>query len=371
MAGGLDVRLRQDAPIPLDAALSCRAGEMLALIGPSGSGKTTILRAIAGLTRVGDGEIRCGDAVWLDGRRSLSPQQRRVGFVFQDYGLFPHMSARENVMAALGHLARAGRAARADALLATVHLAGLEARRPAQLSGGQRQRVALARALAREPNVLLLDEPFSAVDQMTRQRLQRELATLRRTVSVPIVLVTHDLSEAMALADTVSVLHHGRTLQQGAPEDVRLRPRNRAVARLMGQSNVFDGVLERAAGGGGPGVLLSRGRRLEVAVTGDFRPGQAVTWMIPTSHIVMHRRDRPSQGERENPVGGTVAEAIALGETLSVTVWVGDEPDCALNFTLPAHVAARNGVAAGAAVTVSLLADGIHLMAGASDDRAD
>lgn len=368
MAGDLDVRLRQDAPIPLDAALHCASGEMLALIGPSGSGKTTILRAIAGLTRIGEGAIRCGGAVWFDGTRSLSPQERRVGFVFQDYGLFPHMSARGNVAVSLGHMPRAKRNARADELLAMVHLSGLDERRPAHLSGGQRQRVALARALGREPNVLLLDEPFSAVDQMTRQRLQRELATLRRSVRVPIVLVTHDISEAMALADAVCVLHHGKTLQQGAPNEVRLRPRNRTVARLMGQSNVFDGVLERAATDAEAGILVSRGRRLEVCATGDARPGQAVTWMIPNSHIVMHRHDRPSLGERENPVSGTVAEAIALGENTSVTVWVDGDAACALNFTLPAHVAARNGVAAGASMTLSLLADGIHIMAKDADD---
>lgn len=368
MAGDLEVRLSQDAPIPLDASLRCAAGEMLALIGPSGSGKTTILRAIAGLTRSGEGVIRCGEAVWFDGKRSLPPQQRRVGFVFQDYGLFPHMSARGNVASALGHVPRGRREARADELLATVHLAGLENRRPAHLSGGQRQRVALARALGREPNVLLLDEPFSAVDQMTRQRLQREVATLRRSVAVPIVLVTHDISEAMALADTVCVLHHGRTLQQGAPDDVRLRPRNRTVARLMGQSNVFDGILERASTETEAGILLSRGRRLDVRATGGVQPGQKVNWVIPNSHIVMHRRDRPSQGERENPVSGVVAEAIPLGETVSVTVWVDGDATCALNFALPAHVAARNGVAVGGQARLSLLADGIHVMESETDE---
>jgi molybdate transport system ATP-binding protein len=335
---------------------------MLALIGPSGSGKTTTLRAIAGLNRVTEGSISCGGAVWFDGMRSLSPQQRRVGFVFQDYALFPHMSARDNVAAALGHLPRDRRAARADELLETVNLSGLEARRPARLSGGQRQRVALARALAREPNALLLDEPFSAVDQMTRQRLQRELATLRRAVEVPIVLVTHDISEATALADTICVLYRGQTLQQGTPDNVRLRPANRTVARLMGQTNVFDGVIERPASAGATGALRSSGRVLEVVETGTFEAGQAVTWMIPTSHIVMHRRERPSRGERENPVTGTVSEVALLGESASITMLVDDDPASALNFPVPAHVAQRNNVATGVAVTVSLLADGIHVM---------
>ena len=204
----LAVRVVENVPIPLDASFACESGELLALTGPSGSGKSTLLRCIAGLERGARGRIACGDAVWLDSERGLNlvPQQRSVGIVFQQYALFPHLTALRNVEAALGHRPRATRASRARELLASVHLSGLEDRRPSQLSGGQQQRVAMARALARDPQVLLLDEPFAAVDRVTRQKLYRELAELRRTLAMPIVLVTHDLDEAAMLADRIGVM---------------------------------------------------------------------------------------------------------------------------------------------------------------------
>ena len=159
---GLTVYLEQTAPIPLSVRFDCAPGELLALIGPSGSGKTTVLRAIAGLMRVTRGRIACGDAAWFDAETAiaLSPQARRVGFVFQDYALFPHLDALDNVAIAVGSMPREAARAKARAWLARVNLAGLEQRRPHELSGGQKQRVAIARALAREPRVLLLDEPF-------------------------------------------------------------------------------------------------------------------------------------------------------------------------------------------------------------------
>src|SRR6185369_1517548 len=231
----------QPAPIPLDAELGCRPGELLALVGPSGAGKTTILRAIAGIIRPREGFIACNGEVWFDAARNLSlpPQRRRVGLVFQDYALFPHLSARANVTAALGHVARAKRDVRARELLELVHLGGLGERRPDQLSGGQRQRVALARALAREPAVLLLDEPFAAVDQVTRRKLQRELALLRRGLAIPMILVTHDLEEAAMLADSLALLHHGRTLQTGTPEEVLTKPKDAVIAALVAARNIF------------------------------------------------------------------------------------------------------------------------------------
>ncbi|HET7135511.1 MAG TPA: ATP-binding cassette domain-containing protein, partial [Casimicrobiaceae bacterium] len=191
--GRLAVAVSQQSPIPLEASFDCGPGELLALTGPSGSGKSTLLRCIAGIDRSAHGTIACAGRVWLDSVRgvNLSPQARNVGIVFQHYALFPHLTALGNVIAALGHRPRAARAGRARELLASVHLAGLEHRRPAELSGGQQQRVAMARALARDPLALLLDEPFAAVDRVTRQKLYRELAQLRSTLRMPIVLVTH------------------------------------------------------------------------------------------------------------------------------------------------------------------------------------
>jgi molybdate transport system ATP-binding protein len=166
----LTVRLRQTSPIPLDVDLTCGPGEVLAIFGPSGSGKTTILRAIAGLSRPAEASVRSGHETWTDTTTGVfaPPHRRAVGFVFQEYALFPHLTAAGNVMAALGHRPRGERRARTELLLAQVGLAGRGHRRPRELSGGERQRVALARALAREPAVLLLDEPFAAVDRTVR-----------------------------------------------------------------------------------------------------------------------------------------------------------------------------------------------------------
>lgn len=233
---GLSLRVAQDAPIPLHVELACAPGELLAVVGPSGSGKTTLLRMIAGLYRPVSGRVECGGAVWLDTASGVDmpTHRRRVGLVFQSYALFPHMHALGNVMAALGHLPSDARAARAQALLARVHLDGLEFRYPAELSGGQQQRVAVARALAREPAVLLLDEPFSAVDRPTRRALHDELAALRRSLDIPIVLVTHDLAEVSALASRMAVLDAGRILQEGMADEVLAQPASARVAEILG-----------------------------------------------------------------------------------------------------------------------------------------
>jgi molybdate transport system ATP-binding protein len=232
---GLHVRLYQAGPIPLDVELSCGENELLALVGPSGAGKSTVLRTIAGLYRPLQGKIACGSVVWFDTASgiNLPPHIRPVGLVFQSYALFPHMTALRNVMTACGHLSNDEREAKARALLGLVHLQGLEDRRPASLSGGEQQRVAVARALAREPNVLLLDEPFSAVDRRTRRRLHRELAELRKTVHIPIVLVTHDLDDAVALSDRMCVLDRGETLQAGLPDELLKLPASERVREAL------------------------------------------------------------------------------------------------------------------------------------------
>jgi molybdate transport system ATP-binding protein len=358
----LEVELAQAAPIPLACSLACAAGELLALVGPSGSGKTTILRAIAGLLPVARGTIRCAGEVWLDTLAGISRpiHRRRVGLVFQSYALFPHLTARENVAAAMAHVARAQRGAAADALLERVHLAGLEQRRPAELSGGQQQRVAVARALARDPAVLLLDEPFSAVDRVTREKLYRELVGLRASLAIPIVLVTHDLDEAAMLADRLTVLHHGRTLQTGAPLEIVRRPATVEVARLVGARNILAGTV--AGHEAGRTWLRWGATSLEARPQPGFAPGTAVAWAIAPGDVLLHRRDRPSRGERENPVPGTIGDGVVLGENLHTWLVPAADPNSRLYLTLPIHVARRNGIAPGVPAAVSLLADGIHLM---------
>jgi molybdate transport system ATP-binding protein len=365
MPGQIQVFLSQEAPIRLEADFSCAPGEITALIGPSGSGKTTVLRCIAGLLNPSHGRILCGDRTWFDSERgvALSPQDRRVGLVFQDYALFPHLDAQGNVRQALEHLPRSRRHDRARQLLAQVHLSGLEGRMPGQLSGGQRQRVALARALAREPAVLLLDEPFSAVDQMTRRKLQEELARLHREIRTPILLVTHDLHEAAILADRMVVLSRGRSLQTDSPGEIVNRPASRTVARLVGQRNLFSGTCAGPAPGRPATMRLDwNGLNLNVQSDLSVPSGGKVDWMIPASAILWHRPDRPASGDRENPVSGHISELLALGDTCAVTFATDAPPGQALHFTLPVHVVRRHGLKAGDPATVSLLAAQIQLM---------
>lgn len=361
----LTVTVEQSGPIPLHASFSCAPGELLALVGPSGSGKTTLLRTIAGLYQPKHGEVTCAGQAWFstpehaDGQRvSLSPQQRQIGMVFQDYALFPHLNALDNIQLALSHLPKSQRYAHAMQWLIKVRLEGLEARFPNELSGGQRQRVALARALAREPRVLLLDEPFSAVDQVTRRRLQRELALLRQQIPIPIVLVTHDLEEAAALADQICVLHNGTSLQQGTPETLFRRPVSALVARLLDRHNVFEGEVvdwqgQRRLKWGE--WLLEVGEGLQ-----SFAVGSRIGWYLPPSDIVLHRRGRPSQGERENPVAAFVSEMVVLGGITSIVLRVSNGD--MLRFDIATHAARRNQLTLGEQVHVSLLAEGIHLM---------
>jgi molybdate transport system ATP-binding protein len=361
---GLDVELKQDAPIQLAAAFSCSPGEVLALVGPSGSGKSTILRAIAGNYHPRGGRISVNGATWFSGADDvhLSAHRRAVGMVFQSYALFPHMTALGNVMAAMGHLAAGERKARAQSILELVHLAGLEHRRPGELSGGQQQRVAVARALAREPKVLLLDEPFSAVDKATRQRLYREIAELRRVLNMPVVIVTHDIDEAIMLADRMTVLHHGRTLQTGTPEDVTTRPVSAEVARLVDLRNVFEGRIVGRDPGSGRVTIAWGGMRIEAAAPPDASADCDIAWVIPDGFVVLHRRDRPSRGEHENPILGTIEAMLVIGQTAHLTLRPKHDPKLPIHFSVPVHVARRNGVTQGVAVVVSLLGEGIHIM---------
>jgi sulfate transport system ATP-binding protein len=214
-------------------------GKITALLGPSGSGKSTVLRMIAGLEDPDEGRIMlAGDDV-----THLSVQQRRVGFVFQHYALFRHMTVRQNIAFGLDvrKLPKAERAKRVDELLHLVHLEPFGHRYPDQLSGGQRQRVALARALAPRPTVLLLDEPFGALDARVRHDLRRWLDELHRELGITSILVTHDQEEALELAQSVVVMNDGRVEQIGSPEDVYQRPATPFVAGFVGAANVVTG----------------------------------------------------------------------------------------------------------------------------------
>lgn len=222
-----------------DLSLSIDTGELFVLLGPSGSGKSTLLRMIAGLAEADDGRVA------LHGRdvTRVSPKDRGIGFVFQHYALFRHMTVAQNVEFALRvrRVPRAQRRGRAEELLALVGLSGFAGRYPRQLSGGQQQRVALARALAHEPQVLLLDEPFGALDAKIRGELRHALRGIQREIGLTTVFVTHDQEEAFQLADRLAVLHEGRLLEVGEPLELYLRPRSPFVATFLGAANLVVG----------------------------------------------------------------------------------------------------------------------------------
>jgi molybdate transport system ATP-binding protein len=365
------MNVQQDGPIPLDAEFDCASGEVLALVGPSGSGKSTLLRTIAGLYRPEHGHVLVNNEIWFDSQKkiNLAPQQRSSGFVFQHYALFPHMSAMANIEAAMGHRDPAERSRRAHELLALVNLGGLGQRRPAELSGGQQQRVAVARALARDPAALLLDEPFSAVDRATRQKLYVELAELRRQLLMPMILVTHDLNEAAMLADRMCILRRGKTLQIGSPVEVMTRPNSIEVARLVDIKNIFEGSVVAHDHERKLTMMSWRDKTLESSYAPQFAVGAPVSWVLPMEYVILHRRvprDRTSRGGNENPVenpvSGRIAEYVVLGPNVSVGIKLDGKDESLLFMSVPTHVAQRNRLGPDELIQVSLLAEGIHLM---------
>jgi molybdate transport system ATP-binding protein len=233
--------LRIDLAVPtrsFDVELTLEVGrETVALVGPSGAGKTTVLRAVAGLARPSRGTVQCGDNVWFGAGVDLQPEERSVGYVFQEYALFPHLSVAKNVAFGGGE---------ADGLLDRLGIAHLAREKPGALSGGERQRVALARALARKPRVLLLDEPMSALDPHTRAGVRAQLHDLLRELALPTLIVTHDFEDAAALADRVGVMAQGRVRQLGTPSALLGAPADAVVAGFAG-ANVLPGTAKPAA----------------------------------------------------------------------------------------------------------------------------
>jgi iron(III) transport system ATP-binding protein len=230
-----------------DVSVSLRAGDIGVLIGPSGCGKTTLLRAVAGLERASAGEVRIAGAVVASAKVHLPAEQRRIGMVFQDYALFPHLDTGNNVAFGLHHLPRHERAARVGEVLELVGLPGIEGRFPHELSGGQQQRVALARALAPRPQLLLLDEPFSNLDVDLRERLTHEVRAILKAAGATALFVTHDQLEAFAIGDVIGVMHEGKLHQWDDAYTLYHRPATRFVADFIGHG-VFAPATLRAVG---------------------------------------------------------------------------------------------------------------------------
>ena len=296
-----------------NVSLVMEKGSFVTLLGPSGCGKTTILRSLAGLVSPTAGEIH------IAGRRvnDVPIHKRNIGLVFQNYALFPHKTIFDNVAFGLKYrgVARDTIAAKVKRALDIVRLPGVEKKIPSELSGGQQQRIALARAIVIEPDLLLLDEPLSALDANLREEMRTEIKTIQREVGITTLFVTHDQEEALAMSDLIVVMNHGIVEQAGTPEDVYNSPASRYVASFLGQSNLIDGTVT-AAGGGTATVAVGAGGQIEVAAMG-VKPGVKVTVVVRAQKLI-------AGGNSGNVLHGKVASTSYLGGTASYMVEAGN-----------------------------------------------
>jgi molybdate transport system ATP-binding protein len=354
----LKLRLSQRLPMPIEVNLECAPGELHALVGPSGSGKTTVLRTIAGLRHASSGKIECNSEVWFENddlastSTCLNAAQRSCGLLFQQYALFPHLSALENVCIPLQNsgLNSSERKVIARGWLDSMGIADLAERMPNQLSGGQQQRVALARALARKPKILLLDEPFSAVDAPTRQNLYKTLADLRKDLNIPILLVTHDLREAGLLADRITVIEKGISLQTAPPQILFQKPRNSRVAELVGISNRFQGVFDA-------GKLTWDGceKIFVVKDKGKIPPNAKVAWVIPQSGLSAHNIGS------DTAVPAIIEKISSLGQ-ISVIQFRIQNSENRIEWEASAAEVKRLNIEVGASMHLGLDGSQIHIM---------
>jgi putrescine transport system ATP-binding protein len=266
-------------------SLGIRRGEIFAILGPSGCGKSTLLRLIAGLDMPDEGDVL------IEGQSmaALPPYRRPVNTMFQSYALFPHMTVEQNIAFGLkqDRLPRDEIASRSDRVLALVKMSDYRGRKPHQLSGGQQQRVALARSLAKEPKLLLLDEPMAALDRKLRAEMQFELAEIIRQVRVTCVLVTHDQEEAMAMADRLALMRDGRLVQTGTPQQVYEAPNSRFSADFLGEVNLFAGTVEAVVDGTVDFVARDLVQPVKVFVAAALAPGASASLAVRPEKLTL------------------------------------------------------------------------------------
>ena len=359
MAAALTVDCRKTFPgrftVAAELSLSLDPPRVLILFGPSGSGKTTLLRCLAGLERPEEGHIQCHSTIWVDTASNiqLSPQARRIGYMPQDYALFPTHTVIGNIEYGLSDLPADARRERVRELIALLQLQGLEEAKPAQLSGGQQQRVALARAIARRPQLLLLDEPLSALDVPTRAKLCSELRLLLTQLAIPAVVVTHDWAEALTLGDTIAVMSAGRVLQVGSPQDVFSRPASEEVAQIVGIETVVQGDV--VANDNGLATVMANKATLK-ALGADVS-GSAVYVCIRAEDVLLQQAGTGVTSAR-NYLSGRVTEMLPQGVLVTVTV------DCGFLIRAVITRGAREELALeiGSVVVAVIKAGAVHLV---------
>jgi molybdate transport system ATP-binding protein len=330
MAGRLVASfLRRHSPtVGIRANLELDAGDnrVMVLFGSSGSGKTTILRCLAGLDRPQEGFIRFGEQVWFDAAAGINrpPQQRRLAYVSQDYGLFPHLTVERNIRFGMDAAVPDSRE-HVETILRTVHLEGMAARFPRQLSGGEQQRVALARALARNPRLILLDEPLAALDLALRDPMRRELRQFLRSIDVPSVVVTHDRVDALTLGDRMAVLSGGHIRQVGPVHEVFSRPIDLAVAASVGVETVVPGEIV----GSTNSLLTVRVGASRILAAQATVTAQSVFVCIRAEDVILEASPRGDVSARNQltgrvtaiqPEGGVVRVTVDCGFSLSALI---------------------------------------------------
>ncbi len=325
------------------------------LFGPSGAGKTTVLRCLAGLDRPDQGYIRCGETTWFDAAQAicLPPQRREIGYLSQDYSLFPHLTVSRNVGYGLSDLTPQERSRRIQEMISLLKLTGLEHRYPKQLSSGQQQRVALARALVRRPRLLLLDEPLSALDAPIREQLRTELRRLLAELAIPVLLVTHDRNETIALGDQVVILDNGRVCQAGSVTEVFTRPADLAVARIVG----VDTIQPAKIVGIGDGLaMIAIGKTQLVALAQEATVGDAYI-CIHSADVILEKIATTSSSAR-NRLTGSIVAIDREGPLMRITL------DCGfpLRALVTKQACQEMQLCEGEMVTALVKAPAIHLI---------
>lgn len=325
------------------------------LFGPSGAGKTTLLRCIAGLEDLSAGRIVFNGEVWADvsNGRHLPTQKRPIGYLFQDYALFPHLSVRDNIAFGIRNLSTTIRNDRIARTAAGLQLDGLLTRQPRELSGGQQQRVALARALVREPGLLLLDEPLSALDGVARDRVRLELAGLLRRLQIPAILVSHDWVDALSLGDQLLVMSRGTVLQKGAPQDVFTKPQHEDVASAVGMENLLIGQVKERVG---DVAVLQVGNAELHAV--DPMDGYSEYFVCIRGENVTLENGRAGLSSARNRLQGTVVDALPVGSLIKIIVNVGFDLAALVTRQARADMALERGTE----VMASFKASAVHLI---------
>lgn len=325
-----------------DVSLSVEKGAFLTLLGPSGSGKTTLLKILAGFEPVSSGQI-C-----MDGREisKLRPEKRNFGLVFQGYALFPHMTVFDNIAYPLRvrRMKKDEITTRVHAMLELVQLSRFKDRKPSELSGGQQQRVALARALVFQPDLLLLDEPMSALDKKLRVDLQDELRDIHRTLGTTFINVTHDQEEAMHMSDRIAVMNHGRIAQYATAFELYRQPETRFVADFIGKSNIIDGEISIPAE---DGHAVFQGNGVSIPLSCHCAPGKVALMLRPEDVVI----DTKPADDSHISIQGRVVHSTYSGDRALYTVRIGND----LDFTV--YGVARTGIHAnGSAIFVNFKA---------------